>query len=71
MEEYYRIKEYVQERPSKLQFYTYFDDEFYCLNEKLEGFKDNVSFIKQFKDVIDYRTRKYYKERLGKKNEGL
>jgi len=51
--------------------FFYLKDEFYCLNEKLEEFKDNVSFIKQFKDVIDYRTRKYYKERLGKKNEGL
>ena len=51
--------------------FFYLKDEFFCLNEKLEEFKDNVSFITQFKDVIDYRTRKYYKERLGKKNESL
>lgn len=51
--------------------FFYLNNEFYCLNEKLEEFKNNVSFIKQFKDVIDYRTRKYYKERLGNKNEDL
>ena len=47
--------------------FFYLNGESYCLNEKLEEFKDNGSFIKQFKDVIDYRTRKYYKERLGNK----
>ena len=47
--------------------FFYLNGEFYCLNGKLEEFKDNGSFIKQFKDVIDYRTRKYYKERLGNK----
>ena len=51
--------------------FFYLNNEFYCLNEELEEFKDNESFIKQFKDVIDYRTRKYYKERLGNKNESL
>lgn len=51
--------------------FFYWNNKFYCLNEKLEEFKNNESFIKQFKDVIDYRTRKYYKERLGNKNEGL
>lgn len=51
--------------------FFYLNDEFFCLNERLEEFKDNFSFIKQFKDVIDYRTRKYYKERLEKKNESL
>lgn len=51
--------------------FFYLNEEYYCLNEKLEEFKDNASFIKQFKDSIDYRTRKYYKERLGKNNENI
>jgi len=51
--------------------FFYLNNKCYCLNEKLEEFNDNASFIKQFKDVIDYRTRKYYKERLGNKNEGI
>lgn len=51
--------------------FFYLNNESYCLNEKLEEFKGNASFIKEFKDVIEYRTRKYYKERLEKKNEGL
>lgn len=51
--------------------FFYLKDELFCLNEKLEEFKDNIGFIKQFKDAIDYRTRKYYKERLENRNKVL
>ena len=47
--------------------FFYQNDELFCLNNRLMKYKDNVSFIKQFKDCIDYRTRKYYKERLENK----
>lgn len=46
------------------------DGKYFCINEKLEQYMDNQSFIRHFKDAIDYRTRRYYKERLeGKQVE--
>lgn len=44
--------------------FFYKNNNCFNLNEKLEDYKDNIGFIKQFKDAIEYRTRKYYKERL-------
>ncbi|HEY5560635.1 MAG TPA: DEAD/DEAH box helicase family protein [Clostridiaceae bacterium] len=51
--------------------FFYKDNDSFCLNLLLKNFCDNAYFIKQFKDGIDYRTRKYYKERLENKSEGL
>src|SRR3712207_1973330 len=36
----------------------------FCLNEELKIYKDNASFKEHFKDVIDYRTKQYYKNRF-------
>lgn len=36
----------------------------FCLDPALAEFLDNPVFIRHFKDIIDYRTRKFYKERL-------
>lgn len=38
----------------------------YCLNQCLEPFKNDKAFLLHLKDVIDYRTRRFYKERLEK-----
>ncbi|WP_337961064.1 DEAD/DEAH box helicase [Caloramator sp. mosi_1] len=43
------------------------DGEYFCLVEDLELYLDNQAFKKHFKDALDYRIIKYYKERF--KNE--
>ncbi len=47
--------------------FFYEQDDNFCLTPALEGFIDKEVFIRHFKDVIDYRTRRFYKERLEKK----
>ncbi|WP_291565561.1 MULTISPECIES: DEAD/DEAH box helicase family protein [unclassified Clostridium] len=42
----------------------------YSISEELKEFENNKIFIEHFKDVIDYRTSRFYKERLDKKEEG-
>ncbi len=37
-----------------------------CLSKELDNFIHNPAFIAHFKDILDYRTRKFYKERLEK-----
>ncbi|WP_291581609.1 DEAD/DEAH box helicase family protein [Clostridium sp. UBA6640] len=39
----------------------------YSISEELKKFENNKAFIEHFKDVIDYRTSRFYKERLDKK----
>jgi superfamily II DNA or RNA helicase/HKD family nuclease len=51
--------------------YFYKDAENYCLKDELADFKDNDAFLKHFNDVIEFRTRKFYKERLEGKYENL
>lgn len=38
--------------------------EVYCITKDIEPFKDNSIFLSNFKDAIDYRTRRFYKERI-------
>ncbi|MBI4857309.1 MAG: DEAD/DEAH box helicase family protein [Acetobacterium woodii] len=38
----------------------------FCLAPELESYLANPVFVKQFKDIIDYRTKRFYKERLEK-----
>ena len=47
-------------------FFFIKEDDF-CLNEKLEKFKNNESFKKHFKDAIDYRVIQYYRNRFKTK----
>lgn len=49
--------------------FFYFGKEDYCLNENLEDFKANEAFVKHFKDAVDFRTREYYKNRVGNKKK--
>lgn len=44
--------------------YFYRDGGYFCLNDKLSDFVNNKAFITHFKDAIEYRTMKYYKERV-------
>jgi hypothetical protein len=48
--------------------FFYESDEHFCLNPSLEEFINNDAFINHFKDVIDYRARRFYKERLINKS---
>ncbi|WP_027308515.1 DEAD/DEAH box helicase family protein [Caloramator sp. ALD01] len=68
-------KEYLKlsrENPEKFLAKTnpeffYRDGEYFCLVDDLNVYLDNKAFIKHFKDAVDYRTIRYYKERF--KNE--
>ncbi|MBU3156920.1 DEAD/DEAH box helicase family protein [Clostridium estertheticum] len=46
--------------------FFYRDEAYFCLNDDLGEFITNPDFVIQFKDIIDYRTRRFYKERLEK-----
>lgn len=46
--------------------FFYRDNSDFCLNKDLGKFIKNPVFIAHFKDIIDYRTRRFYKERLEK-----
>jgi len=41
-------------------------DDLFCLTPELEVYIANPVFIRHFKDIIDYRTKRFYKERLEK-----
>lgn len=41
----------------------------YEITDELEDYVNNKYFISHFKDVIDYKTSKFYKERLEKREE--
>lgn len=40
----------------------------FCLAPELESYLANPIFVEHFKDIIDYRTKRFYKERLEKRN---
>ncbi|WP_375293671.1 DEAD/DEAH box helicase family protein [Clostridium estertheticum] len=46
--------------------FFYRDESYFCLNDELGEFINNPEFITHLKDIIDYRTRRFYKERLEK-----
>ncbi|MBP1918003.1 DEAD/DEAH box helicase family protein [Youngiibacter multivorans] len=67
-------KEYVDlARKNPLQFLQKTSPEFFntcedgfCLNQELWQYLDDEEFTRQFGDVISFKTRKFYKERLEK-----
>lgn len=69
-------KEYIQlsrRNPQKFLARThpdffYQEGEYFCLTHQLKNFKEQDIFVHHFRDVIEYRTRRYYKERF-KSNE--
>jgi superfamily II DNA or RNA helicase/HKD family nuclease len=48
--------------------YFYQKEDRFCLIPELAAYFTNPAFIKHFKDIIDYRTKRFYKERLEKLN---
>lgn len=46
--------------------FFYRDESYFCLNNDLGEFIKNPEFIIYFKDIIEYRTRRFYKERFEK-----
>lgn len=48
--------------------YFYQKEGWFCLNPELAAYFTNPAFVKHFKDIIDYRTKRFYKERLEKLN---
>lgn len=51
---------------SSSAFFYEASDKFFLTSE-LEAFINNPAFIRHFKDIIDYKTRRFYKERLENK----
>ena len=47
------------------EFFEFCDDGF-CLNKDLWQYLEDGEFVRQFHDVVSYRTRKFYRERLEK-----
>jgi hypothetical protein len=48
--------------------YFYQKEGWFCLISELAAYFTNPAFVKHFKDIIDYRTKRFYKERLEKLN---
>ncbi|WKY44041.1 DEAD/DEAH box helicase family protein [Eubacteriaceae bacterium ES2] len=44
------------------------ENDLFCLSRTLEGFVADPTFVKHFKDIIDYRTTRFYRERLENLN---
>lgn len=64
-------KEYLKIAQNPIQAFLKTETEFFtkeenifALAQELIPYIQNDSFVKHFKDVIDYRTRRFYKERL-------
>jgi len=51
--------------------FFYEEDSMFCLAPELAGFIHNPAFIKHYKDIIDYRTRRFYRERLESKYSNI
>lgn len=72
-------KEYVDlARKNPIRFlsessseFFYKDNNNFCLNAELKDYMDNPAFIHHFKDIIDYKNRKFYRERLEKRLTGV
>jgi hypothetical protein len=47
--------------------FFYGNEELFCLTPELGEDIHNPAFIAHIKDIIDYRTRKFYRERLEKR----
>ena len=66
----------LAENPKKAFLKTHKDffyekNNLYCLNDELVNFREDKAFLDNLKDVIEYRTMRFYKERLDKKNEEI
>ncbi|PKM62058.1 MAG: NgoFVII family restriction endonuclease [Firmicutes bacterium HGW-Firmicutes-4] len=46
--------------------FFFLNGETFCLAPELDAFVTNPVFVGHFKDIIDYRTKRFYKERLEK-----
>jgi len=57
------IKFLMQSSPD----FFYEENKQFCLTPAIKEFINNSAFIEHYKDIIDYRTRRFYKERLEKR----
>lgn len=46
--------------------YFYMEEDMFCLDNRMLEFLDNDIFIKELKDCIDYRLKKFYKDKFEK-----
>ncbi|ABP65679.1 type III restriction enzyme, res subunit [Caldicellulosiruptor saccharolyticus DSM 8903] len=46
--------------------FFYWDGDYFCINDKLADFINNEYFLVHFKDAIDFRIKRYYRERYEK-----
>ena len=49
--------------------FFYKEDDAFCLASELSEFTENPVFLAHFKDIIGYRTKRFYKERLEKMDQ--
>lgn len=47
--------------------FFYQDNNLFCLAHELGEYINNPAFVRHFKDVINFKTKRFYKERLEKK----
>jgi len=65
--DYLRISENpIKALLNSAEDFFYRDRLYFCLNDDLGESIKNSIFIAHLKDIIDYRTRRFYKERLEK-----
>lgn len=49
------------------QKFFYDDGKYFCLNNDLKEFINNVAFRNHFKDILEFRNKEFYRNRLYKK----
>lgn len=47
--------------------FFYLKNNLVCLTDQLQTFVRNAAFLKHFKDILDFKARRFYKERLENK----
>lgn len=72
-------KEYILlAKKNPIKFLTKTHNEFFyineqgnmCINELMKEYVENQTFLRHFRDVIEYRVKQYYKNRFEKKLKG-
>ncbi len=72
-------KEYISlAKKNPIKFLTKTHNEFFyineqgniCINELMKEYIENQTFIRHFRDAIEYRVKQYYKNRFERKQKG-
>lgn len=75
----WNLKEYISlAKRNPIKFMTRTHNEFFyinekgnmCINELLKEYAERETFLKHFRDAIEYRVKQYYKNRFESKHKG-